>query len=156
MPAQSYSENQSEMLSASEIILGAEKSSASVSRLPKQEAKLGRAKRIYSQEALSNPHVQQALGKLSPKERVIQISGIEVLEQIQHQRPDVIHEMIARNGRDLTDERLKMSGGAFRSKSGCFNLDFDCKINSNTMAITSLQYALGSLTPKKKRELPTD
>lgn len=52
VPAQSYSENQSEMLSASEIILGAEKSSASVSRLPKQEAKLGRAKRIYSQEAL--------------------------------------------------------------------------------------------------------
>ena len=54
-----------------------------------------KAKKIYSKDALANPRVKQALGKLSPTDRVIQICGIEALEQIRHHRPDIVPDMMA-------------------------------------------------------------
>lgn len=142
-----------------EPVLSTEKSSSSVATLTKQEAKMIKARKIYSKDALSNPRVKQALGKLSPKDRVIQICGIEALEQIRHHRPDMVPDMMARTGGALTESSLKMSGGAFRSRANWYNLDFDCTINPKDMAVSSFEYAIGDTIPKKdwsRRELPAD
>ena len=150
--------NQNES-SANDPILSAEKSSVSVASLAKQEVQMTKAKKIYSKDALSNPHVKQALGKLSPTDRVIQICGIEALEQIRHHRPDIIPDMMARTGGALTETSLKMSDGAFRSHAKWYNLDFNCEVNPKDMAVSSFQYAIGDPIPKKdwsRRELPVD
>lgn len=158
-PIEGASRSLEDKASASQPILSAEKSSSSVASLTKQEAPMIKAKKIYSKDALSNPRVKQALGKLSPTDRVIQICGIEALEQIRHHRPDIVPDMMARTGGALTESNLKMSGGAFRSRNNWYNLDFNCTINPKDMAVSSFQYAIGDTIPKKdwsRRELPAD
>ncbi|WP_273727757.1 DUF930 domain-containing protein [Brucella gallinifaecis] len=158
-PVENPSESKQQQASSSEPVLSANKSSVSVASLEKQLAPMIKARRIYSKDALSNPRVKQALGKLSPTDRVIQICGIEALEQIRHHRPDIVPDMMARTGGALTASSLKMSHGAFRSRSNWYNLDFDCKINPEDMNVTSFQYAIGDVIPKKdwsRRELPAD
>ena len=158
-PIEGASRSPEDKASDSQPILSAEKSPSSVASLAKQEAPMVKAKKIYSKDALSNPHVKQALGKLSPTDRVIQICGIEALEQIRHHRPDIVPDMMARTGGALTESSLKMSGGAFRSRNNWYNLDFNCTINPKDMAVSSFQYAIGDTIPKKdwsRRELPAD
>lgn len=158
-PVEPESEPHQEKASASEPILSTEKASASAASLVKQETQMLQAKKIYSKDALSNPRVKQALGKLSPTDRVIQICGIEALEQIRHHRSDIVPDMMARNGGALTSSSLKMSGGAFRSRAKWYNLDFDCRVNPKDMAVSSFQYAIGDPIAKKdwsRRELPAD
>lgn len=158
-PTDSETEPNQNKSSATDPILSAEKSAVSVASLAKQEVQMTKAKKIYSKDALSNPHVKQALGKLSPTDRVIQICGIEALEQIRHHRPDIIPDMMARTGGALTVSSLKMSDGAFRSHANWYNLDFDCEVNPKDMAVSSFQYAIGDPIPKKDwshRELPVD
>lgn len=158
-PVDGQSDQEKEQSSAGEQVLSAENSAISVASEEKQQAPMVKARRIYSKDALSNPHVKQALGKLSPTDRVIQICGIEALEQIRHHRPDIVPDMMARTGGALTASSLKMSEGAFRSHANWYNLDFDCKINPDDMNVTSFQYAIGSPIPKQdwsRRELPTD
>ncbi|MFD1198816.1 DUF930 domain-containing protein [Brucella gallinifaecis] len=142
-----------------EPVLSAKNSPTSLVHPVKAETKMVKAEKIYSKDALSNPNVKQALGKLSPTDRVIQICGIEALEQIRHKRPDITPDMMARKGGNLTESSLKMFGGAFRSHANWYNLDFDCKINPQDLTVSSFQYAIGDLIPKKdwsRRELPID
>lgn len=158
-PIEGASRSPEDKTSGSKPILSAEKSSSNVASLTKLEAPMIKAKKIYSKDALSNPRVKQALGKLSPTDRVIQICGIEALEQIRHHRPDILPDMMARTGGALTESSLKMSGGAFRSRSNWYNLDFDCAVNPKDMVVSSFQYAIGNTIPKKdwsRRELPAD
>ncbi|MCX2696927.1 MULTISPECIES: DUF930 domain-containing protein [Ochrobactrum] len=158
-PVDGVSERFQEKTFGGEPVLSTEKSSSSRADLKKQDAPMIKAKKIYSKDALANPRVKQALGKLSPTDRVIQICGIEALEQIRHHRPDIVPDMMARTGGALTETSLKMSGGAFRSRAKWYNLDFDCTINPKDMAVSSFQYAIGGTVPKKdwsRRELPVD
>ncbi|MBC8719536.1 DUF930 domain-containing protein [Ochrobactrum sp. Marseille-Q0166] len=158
-PVDGQSDQEKKQSSAGEQVLSAENSAISVASGEEQQTPMVKARRIYSKDALSNPRVKQALGKLSPTDRVIQICGIEALEQIRHHRPDIVPDMMARTGGALTASSLKMSDGAFRSRSNWYNLDFDCKINPEDMNVTSFQYAIGDVIPKKdwsRRELPAD
>jgi len=117
------------------------------------------ARRLYSKDALSDPRVKQALGKLSPTDRVIQICSIEALEQIRHQQPGAFPDMLARAGGSVSSTGLTVSNGAFRSRAQWYGVDFKCHINAEAMAIQSFSYAIGHAIPESEwgaRQLPRD
>ncbi|MBJ6133491.1 DUF930 domain-containing protein [Ochrobactrum sp. Q0168] len=117
------------------------------------------ARRLYSKDALSDPRVKQALGKLSPTDRVIQICSIEALEQIRHQQPGAFPDMLARAGGSVSSTGLTVSNGAFRSRAQWYGVDFKCQVNAEAMSIQSFSYAIGHAIPESEwgeRQLPRD
>ncbi|GAA0611414.1 DUF930 domain-containing protein [Paenochrobactrum glaciei] len=150
---------QEEQAQVSEPVLSTEKSDTSVGNQEKPAKAMKKAKKIYSEGALSDPRVKQALGQLSSTERVSQICGIEALEQIRHNRPNTPPDMMARKGGVLTETSLKMSGGAFRSHSKWYELDFNCEIDAAEMKVSSFRYSIGdaiAAAELKSRGLPLD
>lgn len=125
-----------------------------------QQAKnFKQARRLYSKDALSDPRVKQALGKLSPTDRVIQICSIEALEQIRHQQPGAFPDMLARAGGSVSGTGLTVSNGAFRSRAQWYGVDFKCQVNAEAMSIQSFSYAIGHAIPESEwsaRQLPRD
>ncbi|WP_374831231.1 DUF930 domain-containing protein [Paenochrobactrum pullorum] len=147
-PVEETAEQKKDEASGDDTVLSAEKSNISVNLPEKNTIKMVAAKQIYSDAALSDPRVKQALGTLSAKQRVSQICSIEALEQIRHARPDTPPDMMARKASELTETSLKMRGGAFRSHAKWYDVDFTCEINLNDMKVSSFNYTLGNLIPE--------
>ena len=121
--------------------------------------KLTRAREIYSKDAMAAPRVKQALGKLAPKDRIIQICGIEALDQVRRHQPDAFPDMLAREGGSVSTTGLTVSDGAFRSRHRWYAIDFTCTVDAKTMAIDSFSYNIGSPIPEQewnRRQLPRD
>ncbi|MHC5234305.1 DUF930 domain-containing protein [Brucella sp. LJL56] len=121
--------------------------------------KLTRAREIYSKDAMSDPRVKQALGKLAPKDRTIQICGIEALEQVRRHQPGAFPDMLAREGGSVSATGLTVSDGAFRSKRKWYAIDFTCKVDAETMVIDTFSYNIGRAIPEgewARRQLPRD
>ncbi|MEJ5021415.1 DUF930 domain-containing protein [Ochrobactrum vermis] len=121
--------------------------------------KLTRAREIYSKDAMSDPRVKQALGKLAPKDRIIQICSIEALEQVRRHRRGAFPDMLAREGGSVSTSGLTVSDGAFRSQRKWYAIDFTCKANAETMVINSFSYNIGPAIPEgewARRQLPKD
>ncbi|NKC23062.1 DUF930 domain-containing protein [Ochrobactrum oryzae] len=121
--------------------------------------KLTRAREIYSKDAISDPRVKQALGKLAPNDRIIQVCGIEALEQVRRHQPGAFPDMLAREGGSVSATGLTVSDGAFRSQRRWYAIDFTCKIDAETMVIDSFSYNIGRAIPEgewARRQLPTD
>ncbi|AFL50096.1 hypothetical protein ABIE78_004111 [Sinorhizobium fredii] len=127
-----------------------------------QSDDLVEAKELYSQDALSDPRVKQAIGRLPPKRRVVQLCTIEALEQVRRQRPDAFPDMLVPFGPVgglVSASGLTASGGAFRSRSKWYAIDFKCEVNSETRSVVSFSFALGKAIPKSEwsaRQLPTE
>ncbi|MDK1374590.1 MULTISPECIES: DUF930 domain-containing protein [unclassified Sinorhizobium] len=114
------------------------------------------AKELFSPNALSNPRIKQALGKLPVKKRIAQICSIEALEQIRNQRPDAFPDMLARAG-TISTSAVTAIGSAYRSKAKWYNVDFKCEVDADATAVTSFSFAIGGAVPKSEwnaRELP--
>ncbi|WP_176038234.1 DUF930 domain-containing protein [Brucella tritici] len=121
--------------------------------------KLTRAREIYSKDAMSDPRVKQALGKLAPNDRIIQICGIEALEQVRRHQPGAFPDMLAREGGSVSATGLTVSDGAFRSKRKWYAIDFTCKVDAETMVIDTFSYNIGRAIPEgewARRQLPRD
>ena len=121
--------------------------------------KLTRAREIYSKDAMSDPRVKQALGKLAPKDRIIQICGIEALEQVRRHKAGAFPDMLAREGGSVSATGLTVSDGAFRSQRKWYAIDFTCKANAETMVIDAFSYNIGRAIPEgewARRQLPRD
>lgn len=133
----------------------AEKSAGPVSSLKP-------AKRIYSKSTLSDPRVRQALGKLPPERRIVQICSIEMLEQIRRAVPGAVPDVIAPSPstrQTITARLMDVSGAAFRSKGQWYDIGYHCETDAKTETITSFSYALGAPVPKSQwpaRRFPTN
>ncbi len=106
---------------------------------------------------MSDPRVKQALGKLAPKDRIIQICGIEALEQVRRHKAGAFPDMLAREGGSVSATGLTVSDGAFRSQHKWYAIDFTCKANAETMVIDAFSYNIGRAIPEgewARRQLP--
>ncbi len=127
-----------------------------------QVSALVQAKQLYSKDALSDPRVKQAIGRLPPKRRIVQLCTIEALEQIRRQRPDAFPDMLVPFGPVgglVSASGLNASGGAFRSRSKWYAVDFKCEVNPETTSVASFSFAIGKAIPKSEwavRQLPKD
>ncbi|WEX90836.1 DUF930 domain-containing protein [Sinorhizobium garamanticum] len=114
------------------------------------------AKELFSPNALSNPRIKQALGKLPVKARIAQICSIEALEQIRNQRPDAFPDMLARAG-TISTSAVTAVGSAYRSKATWYNVDFKCEVDAEATSVVSFSFAIGGAVPKSEwtaRQLP--
>ncbi|THK36553.1 DUF930 domain-containing protein [Ensifer sp. MPMI2T] len=114
------------------------------------------AKELFSPNALSNPRIKQALGKLPVKARIAQICSIEALEQIRNQRPGAFPDMLARAG-TISNSVLTAIGSAYRSKANWYNVDFKCEVDAEATSVVSFSFAVGGAVPKSEwdaRRLP--
>jgi len=145
--------------SSAEKTQTAPKQKADASKPATPAKKLTQAREIYSKDALSDPRVKQALGKLAPKDRIIQICGIEALEQVRRHKPGAFPDMLAREGGSVSATGLTVSDGAFRSQRRWYAIDFTCKANAETMVIDAFSYNIGRAIPEgewARRQLPKD
>ena len=117
---------------------------------------------LFSKEALSNPRIRQALGKLPRNRRIVQICTIEALEQIRHASPQTPPQGLvpfADGGGKVSGQTLTATGGAFVSRRVWRDVSFECTVNDKVEAITSFRFALGSVVTAaqhKARGLPND
>ncbi|WOS66393.1 DUF930 domain-containing protein (plasmid) [Sinorhizobium fredii GR64] len=128
----------------------------------RQPSELVQAKQLYSKDALSDPRVKQAIGRLPPKRRIVQLCTIEALEQVRRQRPDAFPDMLVPFGPVggvVSASGLSASGGAYRSRGKWYGIDFKCEVNSETTSVASFSFAIGGAIPKSEwgvRQLPRE
>ncbi|MEY9833561.1 hypothetical protein ABIA25_005439 [Sinorhizobium fredii] len=128
----------------------------------RQPSELVQAKQLYSKDALSDPRVKQAIGRLPPKRRIVQLCTIEALEQVRRQRSDAFPDMLVPFGPVgglVSASGLSASGGAYRSRGKWYAIDFKCEVNSETTSVASFSFAIGGAIPKSEwgvRQLPKE
>jgi hypothetical protein len=102
----------------------------------------------FSPDALIDPRVLQAMGKLSARERIVQLCKIEALDRIRRQRPD--SDLLAYDpsmGR-VSNRGLDASGVAFRTRSNWYDVRFSCRVDSGATKVVSFTYVIGNAVPK--------
>lgn len=117
------------------------------------------ADQIYSKDTLSDPRVKQAIGKLPPRDRIVQICGIEALEQVRHHRPGTFPDMLAPSAGIVSETSFTIRDGAFRSRAKWYSIDFQCQVDIKAMKITDFSYSIGKAIPEgqwNSRQLPRD
>ncbi|KQU89204.1 hypothetical protein ASD02_20085 [Ensifer sp. Root1252] len=119
-----------------------------------------KAEELFSAKSIADPRVKQAMGQLPVKKRILQLCNIEALEQIRHQRPEDFPDILVPfgpSGGFIGKEQIDASGGAYRSKGNWYDVDFKCKVDLETVEVTSFSFAIGNIVPKtawKSRRLP--
>lgn len=120
------------------------------------------AEELFSAKSIADPRVKQAMGQLPVKKRILQLCSIEALEQIRHQRPEDFPDMLVPfgpSGGFIGKDQIDASGGAYRSKSNWYDVNFKCKVDLETVEVVSFSYAIGGIVPEtawKSRRLPTN
>jgi hypothetical protein len=132
---------------------------------PKQKttiASLKPAKRIYSKETLSDPRVKEALGKLPPKRRVVQMYSIEMLEQIRRNVPGSVPDIIAPTAEtieNIDSQLMDVTDAAYRSRGQWFDISYHCETDAKTTTIKAFRYNFGNIIPKSvwsERKIPAN
>ncbi|MCO4319262.1 DUF930 domain-containing protein [Phyllobacterium sp. 21LDTY02-6] len=120
------------------------------SKAKKGSSRLQKATRLYSPNSISDPRIRDALAKLPPRRRIIQLCSIEALEQIRHQRPASFPDLFVPfepGGGRLSDQALDATGGAFRSRTSWFSVDYRCGVNGDQTEVVSFSLSFGDLIP---------
>ncbi|WP_027488345.1 DUF930 domain-containing protein [Allorhizobium undicola] len=118
------------------------------------------ARRVYSKDLLSDPHVRAALGKLPPQRRIVQICSIEMLEQIRRSVSGAFPDVIASSPstREAISARLMdVQGAAYRSRGRWFDISYRCETDDKTSTITAFSFQIGAEIPRtawQGRRLP--
>jgi len=136
------------------------KSADARSLLPPSD--LPKVKELFTADALSNPRARQALGKLPPNRRIVQICNFEALEQIRHARPETLPEGLvpfSDGGGLISGQVLRATGGAFVSRRVWRDIEFECTVDEEFRSVTSFRFAIGKVVSEsesKARQLPND
>lgn len=130
---------------------------------PNPASEMKKAKEIYSADALSDPRIRQALGKLPKDRRIAQMCMIEALEQIRRASPDTVPEGLffdpPKDASPVSGQTLNATGAAYRSGQAWYDIDFQCTVNDEADAITAFNFVIGGAVAKgqwKARGLPND
>ncbi|WP_275783766.1 DUF930 domain-containing protein [Pararhizobium gei] len=126
-------------------------------------ADLKPARKLYSADALSDPRVRQALGKLSRERRIVQMCMVEALEQIRRDRPETPPMGLffdpQKQGSPFSGNSLTATRGAFRSANGWYDIDFRCTVTQAADGISAFSYSIGGAVPPNEwqaRNFPRD
>jgi len=73
------------------------------------------------------------------------------LEQVRNKRPGSFPDLLVpfgRSGGAISDYGLNASGGAFRSKSNWYNIDFKCTVDSSRSKVVTFSFTIGGAVPR--------
>jgi hypothetical protein len=123
--------------------------------LPRPQASaMVQARHLQSAKVLADPRsakARKALGQLAPSERIVQLCNIEAMEQVHiwktALKPDFL-VAYAMADTELTGQKLKADGGAFRSKRRWYNIGFTCEVTPDLKKVVSFAFTVGREIPK--------
>lgn len=155
----SVPETQADALNDAPSRLSSESSVPDFTKLPTDrrrpaESVTVRATRLQSAKVLADPRsakARKALQRLAPLERIVQLCNIEAMEQIHIWktafRPDFL-VAYAMADIELSGQKLKADGGAFRSKRLWYNIGFTCEVTPDLKQVVSFAFAVGTEIPE--------
>ena len=127
---------------------------------PRQSNKLVAARELFTPNAIFDPRVLQAIGRLTPQQRIKQLCMVEAIAQVRKQRPAVdILIPYGSSGGNFSDYGLDGRGGAFRDGINWYNIDIRCKVDADRTKVAAFSFAVGSMVPRSewaRREFPAD
>ena len=115
-----------------------------------QASVMVQATHLRSAKVLADPRSAKArktLGQLVPSERIVQLCNIEAMEQVHlwkaALKPDFL-VAYAMADTELSGQKLKADGAAFRSKSRWYNIGFTCEVTPDLKQVVSFAFTVGS------------
>lgn len=121
---------------------------------PPEASVMVQATHLRSAKVLADPHsakARKALGQLAPSERIVQLCNIEAMEQVhlwkRELKPDFL-VAYAMADTELSGQKLRADGGAFRSKRRWYTIGFTCEVTPDLKQVLSFAFAVGSEIPK--------
>ncbi len=118
------------------------------------------ARDIFSPKGLFDPRIMQTIGKLPRKGRIRQLCYTEALDQIRRQALGSYADILVPYGPAggvITNDVLIAKGGAFRSRTNWYNVEFKCQVDADTTKVISFSFAIGGAVPRSQwnaRQLP--
>ena len=120
--------------------------------------KLQKVKTLYSRAATGDPIAMTAMGNLPRGERVDQLCGTELGEQLAHASPPYFAERLPKYLlNDVTV--LEAHRGAFLANGRWYNVSFRCEVDADATKVMSFAFRVGDPIPRsewKSRGLPSD
>ncbi|MCB1489526.1 MAG: DUF930 domain-containing protein [Bauldia sp.] len=113
---------------------------------------------MLSGAALADPRSREAretLPQLESDERMIQICGLEAMEQVHSWRPDFRPDALvayALSDPTIAGDRIHANGAAFRSEGSWYEISFDCAVSPDHMQVQSFSFRVGDPVPQEEWE----
>jgi hypothetical protein len=120
---------------------------------------------MLSARALADPRSRAArelLPTLDDTERMIQLCGLEAMEQVQAWRETLQPtQVVAYATADVavSGDVVDADGAAFRSGNAWYTLKFRCRLEPDHAAVAAFEFRVGALVPRNEweaRNLPAD
>jgi hypothetical protein len=111
------------------------------------------AKRIYSKDTLYDPRFKEALGRLPAKNRIVQLCGTEMIEQVRHNILGSAPESLAKavNTKDqIESDVMTITNAVYRSRGEWYSVSLHCETDTKTTRITSFKFT--TITPIPRSE----
>ncbi|WP_276120410.1 DUF930 domain-containing protein [Pararhizobium qamdonense] len=114
------------------------------------------AKHLQSAKVLADPRsakARKAMGQLASSERIVQLCNIEAMEQVHLWKPTLKPDFLvayAMADTELSGQKLKADGGAFRSKRRWYKIGFTCEVTPDLKQVVSFAFAVGSEIAKSE------
>jgi hypothetical protein len=115
-----------------------------------------RATEFYSGKLLAEPSsagLLRALRGTEDRERLVQICGIEAMEQVRRARPEFDPDIVvayAFADTEIRDGALVAEGAAFRSRREWYGVKFTCKAAADLSGVGSFEFSVGDFIPHEE------
>lgn len=127
-------------------------------RRPERAREMIRATQLLSARVLADPRsrdARSALATYEDSERMVQLCGIEAMEQVHawdaKRQPDRV-VAYARERVKIDGHRLQADGAAIRSGGRWYALKFDCRLTPSHEAVADFAFAFGTPIPVEDLE----
>ena len=117
-----------------------------------------RPREMLSAGTLADPRSREAralLSTLDDTERMIQLCGLEAMEQV-HAWRDTLHPtaVVAYAMEDavVSGDRVDAGGAAFRSGEAWYGLSFECRLEPDHTAVAAFAFKVGAAVPAARWE----
>jgi hypothetical protein len=113
---------------------------------------------MLSAGVLADPRSRQAkatLPQLEPAERMIQLCGLEAMEQVHLWQPAFRPDSLvayALSDPAIAANGVHAEGAAFRSEGNWYRMSFDCAVTPDHMRVLSFTFRVGDPVPPEEWE----
>lgn len=115
---------------------------------------MGRARRLLSEDVLSNPRsrgTRAALQQLQEPERIEQLCNLEAMGQIHAWKAEFQPDRVvayAMEGVRLSRTALQADGAVFRSKQQWYRMKFKCELAPDHRTVSGFEFMVGEPVPR--------
>ena len=108
---------------------------------------------VAAQAVAADARFEKSLQMLAPSERLEQLCDYTAMTQIRKDVRQFRPDRAVANAKappQVSNDTLKASGGAFRSRGKWYALSYSCTATPDRMAVIAFRYAIGPEIPETK------